>query len=304
MLVIIAGKEPEKMRAAVAAVEAAGFATRPAYSEREALAAIAQSGDLFAVVAGGVIDDTAYTRIALAVAPRGAMLMRTKIGEEDPRAHFERDVVPRLLAARAARSGQARPARVAIIVGSVRAQRFADVPARWLMSVLTQRAVISPSLLDLRDFPLPFFDQAVPPAGKRDPYPDVQVERWTRAIAEADAFVMISPEYNHGYTAVLKNAIDWVYREWRHKPVAFVSYGGVGGSRAVEQLREVAVELQMVPIRQAIHLPVELLMGHARGESLTEQLTKREGAVDELLHELLFWHDHVQRHALQTEQAS
>lgn len=103
MLVIIAGKEPEKMRAAVAAVEAAGFETRATFSEHEALAAIEQSNGLLAVVAGGVIDDTAYSRLALATAPRGAILMRTKIGHEDPREHFERDVVPRLLAARAAK---------------------------------------------------------------------------------------------------------------------------------------------------------------------------------------------------------
>lgn len=295
MLVIIAGKEPAKMRGAVAALQAAGFETQPTFSEAEALAATERAASVFAIVAGGAIDDAGYQRLALAGAARGALLLRTAIGEEDPREHFERDVVPRLSAAHAARSGDAKPARVAVIVGSVRERRFADVPARWLMTLLAERADVQPTLLDLRDFPMPFFDQAQAPAGKRAPYPDAHVESWTREIAAADAFVMISPEYNHGYTAVLKNAIDWVFREWNHKPLAFVAYGSVGGARSVEQLRGVAIELQMVPTRRAIHLPIEWLVAHARGESLTSKLATLKDSAEHMVDELLEWQGHKRR---------
>ena len=78
---------------------------------------------------------------------------------------------------------------------------------------------------------------------------------------------MATPEYNHGYAAVLKNALDWVFPEWNGKPVGFVSYGNAGGARAIEQLRQVVIELQMVPIRSAIHIPVEVYLA-ARNENV------------------------------------
>jgi NAD(P)H-dependent FMN reductase len=95
---------------------------------------------------------------------------------------------------------------------------------------------------------------------KQGRYDDEGVQRWADRIADADAFVMVSPEYNHGYPAVLKNAIDYIYPEWVHKPVGFVSYGNAGGARGVEQLRQVAIEMQMWPIRSAIHLPMAVYM--------------------------------------------
>ena len=89
---------------------------------------------------------------------------------------------------------------------------------------------------------------------------DEGVQRWADRIADGDAFVIVAPEYNPGYSAVLKNAIDYIYPEWVNKPVGFVSYGNAGGARAVEQLRQVAIEMQMWPIRSAIHLPVAVYM--------------------------------------------
>jgi NAD(P)H-dependent FMN reductase len=79
-------------------------------------------------------------------------------------------------------------------------------------------------------------------------------------VGEADGYVIVSPEYNHGYSAVLKNALDWVYTEWTKKPVGFVGYGSTGGARAIEQLRQVVVELDMVPLREAIHVPLEVYL--------------------------------------------
>lgn len=110
-------------------------------------------------------------------------------------------------------------------------------------------------VLDLRDYPMPFFNSATSPSYITEPYPDPVVQKWTKKIEEADGFVIVAPEYNHGYSAVLKNAMDWVYKEWNNKTIGFVSYGGVGGGRAVEQLRLVAIELQMAPVRTAVHIP-------------------------------------------------
>jgi len=110
-------------------------------------------------------------------------------------------------------------------------------------------------VLDLRDYDMPFFNEPVSPSFKKEPYKNEAVARFTKKIEEGDAFVMVTPEYNHGTSGVLKNALDWIYPEWNNKPVAFVSYGSGGGARAIEQLRMNAVELQMAPIRAAVHIP-------------------------------------------------
>lgn len=89
-------------------------------------------------------------------------------------------------------------------------------------------------------------------------YANPLAKQWSEKISEADCFIMIAPEYNHGYTAVLKNAIDWLGHEWKNKPVGFVSYGNAGGARAIEQLRQVVIELQMHPIKNALHIPLDV----------------------------------------------
>jgi NAD(P)H-dependent FMN reductase len=91
-------------------------------------------------------------------------------------------------------------------------------------------------------------------------YSNALAKKWAAKIGEADGYIMLTPEYNHGYTAVLKNALDWVFAEWHGKPVGFVSYGNAGGARSIEQLRHVVIELYMHPIRNAIHIPVEVYL--------------------------------------------
>jgi len=105
-----------------------------------------------------------------------------------------------------------------------------------------------------------FFDQPITPTAAKGVYANETVKKWAKKIKDGDAFIIVSPEYNHGYPAVLKNALDSIFIEWNKKPVGFVSYGGVGGSRAVEQLRQVVIELEMIPIRSAIHIPGEVYM--------------------------------------------
>src|SRR6202043_3764913 len=142
---------------------------------------------------------------------------------------------------------------ISVIIGSTREGRFSEKPAKWILQHLKKRVGIDARLLDLRDFSMPFFDQPLTPAMPgRPPYKDEIVQRWTAAIAQSDGFVFVTPEYNYGPSAVLKNAIDWVYPEWRRKAAAFVSYGSQGGTRSVQQLRETMIELQLAPTRSSV----------------------------------------------------
>jgi len=154
---------------------------------------------------------------------------------------------------------------ISVIVGSTRQGRFSEKPAQWILRELQKREGIEARLLDLRDFPMPFFDQPMPPAMPGRPaYEHDMVRKWTAQIAASDGFVFVTPEYNYGTSAVLKNAIDWVYPEWNRKAAAFVSYGSAMGARAVQQLRETAIEIQMAPIRSSVHIPVVTLWAHSR----------------------------------------
>jgi NAD(P)H-dependent FMN reductase len=179
---------------------------------------------------------------------------------------------------------------VSIIVGSTRKNRFAEMPARWIAEHLDRQPGITPRILDLKDFQLPWFEEEISPARMGDTvYESEAVQRWTAAIGASDAFVIVSPEYNHGYPAVLKNALDYVYREWGRKPVGFVSYGGVNGARVIEQLRQVAVELEMVPIQRAVHLPLPPLVAHVSGGDVAVELAKEEQTATAMIGQLLWW---------------
>src|SRR5246127_3981219 len=139
---------------------------------------------------------------------------------------------------------------ISVIVGSTRQGRFSEKPAQWILHQLQKRDGIEAQLLDLRDFPMPFFDQPLPPAMPgRPPYEHEVVKKWTAQIARSDGFIFVTPEYNYGPSAVLKNALDWVYPEWNRKAAAFVSYGSAMGARGVQQLRLTAIELQLVKVR-------------------------------------------------------
>lgn len=147
------------------------------------------------------------------------------------------------------------PLHIAVIVGSTRQQRFSEKPAAWIFEEVQKLDGIAAELLDLRDFPMPFFDDAELPLQRTKPHAHPAVRAFGEKIARADAFIFVTPEYNHGYPAVLKNAMDYFFTEWNKKAVGFVSYGGVAGARSVEQLRLVASALDMVPVREAIHIP-------------------------------------------------
>src|SRR5262249_2668079 len=109
------------------------------------------------------------------------------------------------------------------------------------------------------------------------------------AIAESDGFIITAAEYNFGPAAVLKNAIDWVYQEWRRKAVAFVSWGSQGGTRSVQQLREISVELQLAAIKSAVHIPLPVLMQHFQGQDVAPGLAELDQPANVMIDDLLWW---------------
>jgi NAD(P)H-dependent FMN reductase len=167
--------------------------------------------------------------------------------------------------------------------------RFAEKPGQWIVDQLRKHGVETRHL-DLRDFPMPSFDEAIPPAMPgRPPYTNEFVQKWTAEIARADGFVFVTPEYNDGPPAVLKNAIDWVYPEWNRKAAAFVSYGSVMGARAVQQLRETMIELQVAPVRSSVHVPMPVLMTHFQGGDASLGLNELEARAKVMIDDLLWW---------------
>ena len=178
---------------------------------------------------------------------------------------------------------------ISVIVASTRQARFSEKPAQWIFQYLKKRDVDA-RLLDLRDFPMPFFDHAVPPAMPgRAPYENEVVKKWTAAIDTSDGFIFVAPEYNYGPPAVLKNAIDWVYPEWNRKAAAFVSFGSLGGARSVQQLRETAIELQLAPIHLSVHIPVATLWAHFQGGDVDKGLAELETPAKVMIDDLLWW---------------
>jgi NAD(P)H-dependent FMN reductase len=149
--------------------------------------------------------------------------------------------------------------KIEVITGTTRQGRFSELVAEWVVTRLAARPEFEVEPVDLRDHPLPFFDAAPPARTGRD-YANDEVARLGQALDRAEGFVVLTGEYNHGYPAVLKNAMDWTFVEWRHKPITFVGWGNVGGSRAIEQLRTVAVEFEMAPLRHAVHILPEVMI--------------------------------------------
>lgn len=176
--------------------------------------------------------------------------------------------------------------KIQVILGSIRDNRFGEKPARWIFDVLKKHKDITAEFLDLRDFPLPMFDEPIPPAANNGTYKHKKAKVWADKIDEADGYIIVTPEYNRGTSSALKNAIDYVYHEWNKKPVAFVSYGSIGGARAVEQLRTTAIELQMAPIREAIHIPAFWTFVDEKGNFQAETFQQKG---ESMINQLLWW---------------
>jgi NAD(P)H-dependent FMN reductase len=176
---------------------------------------------------------------------------------------------------------------IGIVIGSTREGRFGDKPAHWIHELAKARSGLRSELIDLRDHPLPFFNEPMSPAWA--PVQNEAARRWAEQLATLDGLIVVTPEYNHGPTAVLKNAFDYAHQEFSRKPIAFVGYGGVGAARAVEQLRLVAVELQMAPVRNAVHVGMVEFLGIWQQGKRFEDFPHLWQAAGAMLDDLTWW---------------
>jgi NAD(P)H-dependent FMN reductase len=177
--------------------------------------------------------------------------------------------------------------KIGIILSTTRAARFADKPAKWIKEIASQRDDLSVEVLDLRDYPMPFFDEVASNAWV--PSQNEVAQRWQKKVAEFDGYIFVTAEYNRGVPAVLKNALDYAYPEWNRKPAAFVGYGSVGAARAIEQLRLIAVELQMAPTRTGVHIQgADFMAVWKGGKGITELTYLQQNATD-MLDQLVWW---------------
>jgi NAD(P)H-dependent FMN reductase len=175
---------------------------------------------------------------------------------------------------------------IGIVISSTRENRFGEKAARWIHDIAARRSDLDFEMIDLRDYPLPFFDAKSP---SYFPVTNAEALRWGGKMAELDGYLFVTAEYNRSITGVLKNALDWAYHEYGRKPAAYVGYGTLGGARAVEQLRLINVELKMAPLRSGVHIAgadfIGLLM---HGKSFDEMPHLAQSAVA-MLDELAWW---------------
>lgn len=174
--------------------------------------------------------------------------------------------------------------KVAIILGSTRPGRKAEDVGRWVHAIASQRTDASFELVDLRDFNLPLLDEPVPPSQHQ--YTKPHTLAWAAKIDTFDAFVFVTPEYNHGPSGALKNALDYLYQEWNNKAAGFVGYGSAGGTRAVEQLRLILAELQVATVRAQVMLS---LFSDFEHYTAFKPAAHHEKSVKSMLDQVIAW---------------
>lgn len=167
--------------------------------------------------------------------------------------------------------------RIAVLIGSTRPARFGDKAAKWVLKQAQARADIEAEILDLRDHPLPFFDEKGPLAWM--PSENAEALRWQEALDRYDGFIFVVAEYNHSITGALKNALDQAFTQWGRKPFTAIGYGGTGAARAVEHLRLIAIALQMVSTAASIHI--------ARGDFMATSPMGADKPIEEIEGNLL-----------------
>ncbi|MET0307129.1 MAG: NADPH-dependent FMN reductase [Sphingomonas sp.] len=179
--------------------------------------------------------------------------------------------------------------KLALIIGSTRPNRFADIPAKWIADAAARRSDFTLDILDLRDQDLPFYEEPLPALYTGGAFSAPAAEAWRNKLAQYDGFIVTAAEYNHGPTAVLKNAFDSAAFEWRRKAIAFVGYGGVGGARAIEHLRGVAAELHMASIKAEVNIAMEPFLGILQQGKTLDDYPYLVQARDTLFDELVWW---------------
>ena len=174
--------------------------------------------------------------------------------------------------------------RIAIIIGSTRPGRNGEAVATWVDEIAHKRSDAEFELVDIKDFNLPLLDEPVSPIMGQYSQPHTKV--WAAKIGSFDGYVFVTPEYNHGISGALKNAIDFLFAEWNNKAAGFVSYGGAGGARAVEQLRLVLAEVQIATVRNQVLLSLFTDFEHF---SVFKPGPRQEASVNAMLDQLIAW---------------
>jgi NAD(P)H-dependent FMN reductase len=174
--------------------------------------------------------------------------------------------------------------KIAIIIGSTRPGRNGEAVAKWVYEIAKKRSDAEFELVDIKDFNLPLLDEPVPPIMGQ--YSKPHTKAWAAKIGIFDAYVFVTPEYNHGTSGALKNAIDFLFAEWSNKAAGFVSYGGASGARAVEQLRLVLAEVQIATVRNQVLLS---LFTDFENFSLFRPAPQHEKSVNAMFDQLTAW---------------
>jgi NAD(P)H-dependent FMN reductase len=177
--------------------------------------------------------------------------------------------------------------KIGIIISTTRQSRFGSRPAEWIFNLAAARGDADYEIVDLRDYPMALFDAPMSP--RFAPLDDEVAQRWARKIEELDGYVFITAEYNRSISAALKNALDHIYHEPARKPAAFVGYGAVGGARAVEQLRLMAIELSMAPTKSAVHVGMEPFIGMLQQGKDFDDYDHLGASATVMLDELAWW---------------
>lgn len=173
--------------------------------------------------------------------------------------------------------------KIAIIIGSTRPGRAGEAVARWVDQIAQRRGDAEFELVDLKDFDLPLLDEPMPPS--MGEYTKPHTKAWAAKIGSFDAYVFVTPEYNHAISGALKNAIDFLYREWNNKAAGFVGYGSAGGTRAVENLRLVMGELQVADVRSQVMLSLYTDFE----KNVFKPNPRHEKSVDDMLNQVIAW---------------
>jgi NAD(P)H-dependent FMN reductase len=174
--------------------------------------------------------------------------------------------------------------KIAVIIGSTRPNRNGEAVGRWTFDLARKRSDAQFELVDLKDVNLPLLDEPVPPAMGQ--YSKPHTKSWAARIDAFDGFVFVTPEYNHSTSGALKNAIDFLYREWNNKAAGFVGYGSAGGARAVEHLRLIMAEVQVATVRNQVMLS---LMTDFENYSVFKPAASHEKALSGMLDQLVAW---------------
>lgn len=178
-----------------------------------------------------------------------------------------------------------------IILASTRTGRKGPSVAAWVNEIARQHTTFDVELLDLAEINLPFLDEPEHP--RLQHYTHEHTKRWSSLINAADAFIIVTCEYNFGYPASLKNALDFLYKEWNYKPVAFVSYGGIaGGTRSVQQLKQVVTAQKMMPLAESVNIPFFTKHMDTSGKFISDEVLNK--SLNDMLIELLKWTEALQ----------